>query len=58
MKSKTQPKELRSGIDIEQALFDGLNKNQKTWAKDQIRKFENTGLAIPYGIIRKEALKK
>lgn len=56
MNTKTQPKEVKSGNYLEQALFKGLNKKQVNWAKEQVEKFENLGVAIPYGIIRKGAL--
>ena len=55
MKIKTQPNETKSGNHFEQAVMKGLTKNGKQWAKEQIKKFEDSGLA-PYGLIRKEAL--
>ena len=56
MKTKTQPKQIKSGNYLDQALMKGLNKKQKEWANMQVKKFEDFGVAIPYGIIRKCAL--
>jgi len=56
MKTKTEPKQIKSGNYLDQALMKGLNKKQKEWAKMQVKKFEDFGVAIPYGIIRKGAL--
>ena len=53
---KTQPKLIKSGNYLEQALMKGLNKKQKEYAKSKIKHFEDFGLAIPYRLIRKGAL--
>lgn len=56
MKAKQNPKEIKSGNYLEQALFKGLNKKQLAYAKEQVKNFETLSFAIPYGIIRKSAL--
>lgn len=51
-------KTVESGDYLYQALITGMNKKQISFAKAQVKKFENLGVAIPYGIIRKVALEK
>ena len=58
MKSKSQPTITNYGNHLEQACYDGLKMNQLTWAKKKIKYFKDLGLAVPYGLIRTEALKK
>jgi hypothetical protein len=58
MKTKTQPLNVKSGNYLDQALMEGLNKKQRDWAKIQVKKFEDFGVAVPYGLIRKGALAK
>jgi len=56
MKTKTQPTVTNSGNYLEQSLMKGLNKTQEQYAKSQVKKYSELGLAIPYGIIRKTAI--
>jgi phage-related protein len=56
MKTKTQPLRIKSGNYLEQALFKGLNKKQKEYAKMQVKKCEESGIEVHYGIIRKLAM--
>lgn len=37
--------------------FEGLTAEQKHWAMQQVKKFKSLGVAIPYGIIKSEAIK-
>ena len=57
LKPKKQPINLNSGDYILQACIKGLTKNQAKFAKNRIELFESLGVAVPYGLIRKEALK-
>lgn len=60
MKSKTQPIHIQSGSYLYQACIEGLKGKQLTYAKNQIKNWRelNGEDTIPYGMIRKNALKK
>ncbi len=58
MKTKSTPHQIKSGNYLEQGCLEGLTAEGKKYAKEQIKKFKNLPFAVPYGIIRTEALKK
>lgn len=57
MKTKTQPIILKSGSNLEQACYEGMNTEQLKIAKEKVKWFESLGVMVPYGMIRKYVLK-
>lgn len=57
MKKRSRPLETKFGNYIEQSLVDGLTEKGKRYAIEQVKRFEAIGIAVPYGLIRKLALK-
>lgn len=60
MNTKTQPVSVKSGSYLYQACIEGLKGKQLSYAKNQIKNWQQIGGedTIPYGMIRKNALKK
>jgi len=58
MKTKSHPRQINSGNYLEQALMKGLTKSGRQWAKGQVKKFEGFGIAVPWGLIRNEAVNR
>lgn len=56
MKNKSQPNIVKSGTYLDQALMKGLTPEGRKWAKLQVDKFNENGIDVPYGMIRKMAL--
>lgn len=53
---KTTPITIKSLNNLEYHCYKGLNAQQLNYAKEQVAKIKQIGIAVPYGIIRKAAL--
>jgi len=57
MKVKKNPINIKNSNNLEYHCLRGLKGKSLKWANEQIKKFEFLCVAVPYGIIRQEALK-